>query len=112
MSNDLDRRWHDLGALYEQRAELAPTVEEKVGALIALAELSRAAAQLKLLEKLRHKAESKVVVRGSTIYADAVEDDMYAAIDNLIDKLDQQTRKFKDKLRDHHARDVQKHALN
>jgi putative sigma-54 modulation protein len=37
---------------------------------------------------------------------------MYAAIDGLIDKLDQQTRKLKSKVRDHHAREVQKHVVN
>ena len=39
----------------------------------------------------------------------AIAPDMYAAIDGLIDKLDQQTRKFKDKIRDHHAREAPKH---
>ena len=39
------------------------------------------------VEKLRHKAEATVNVNGGTIYADAIEEDMYAAIDSLIDKL-------------------------
>jgi len=60
------------------------------------------------VEKLRHKAEAKVNVTGSTLYADAVEDDMYAAIDGLVDKLDRQIVKHKEKLTDHHARDSQK----
>jgi len=60
------------------------------------------------VEKLRHKAEAKVNVSGGTLYADAVEDDMYAAIDGLIDKLDRQIVKHKEKLTDHHARDSQK----
>ena len=33
---------------------------------------------------------------------------MYAAIDLLADKLDSQTRKHKEKARDHHAKDVHK----
>ena len=33
---------------------------------------------------------------------------MYAAIDLLADKLDSQTRKHKEKTRDHHAKDVHK----
>jgi putative sigma-54 modulation protein len=33
---------------------------------------------------------------------------MYAAIDGLIDKLDRQVKKFKEKLKDHHAREVGK----
>lgn len=60
------------------------------------------------VEKLRHKAEAKVNVTGGTLYADAVEDDMYAAIDGLVDKLDRQIVKHKEKLTDHHARDSQK----
>ncbi len=63
------------------------------------------------VEKLRHKAESTVFVRGSTIYADAVEDDMYAAIDALIDKLDRRVRKHKERVRDHRTPGVHKHGL-
>jgi putative sigma-54 modulation protein len=60
------------------------------------------------VEKLRHKAEATVNVNGGTIYADATEEDMYAAIDSLIDKLDRRVRKHKEKRVDHHARDSQK----
>ncbi len=59
-------------------------------------------------EKLIHKAEAKVNVNGDTIYADATEEDMYAAIDGLVDKLDRRVKKHKEKLADHHARDTQK----
>lgn len=56
------------------------------------------------LEKLEHKAEATVLIPGRTnpIHADAVSDDMYAAIDALIDKLDRQVRRHKDKVTDHH----------
>ena len=60
------------------------------------------------VEKLRHKAEAKVNVNGGTIYAEETEEDMYAAIDGLVDKLDRQVRKHKEKLVDHHARDTNK----
>lgn len=60
------------------------------------------------VEKLRHKAEATVNVNGGTIYADNTEEDMYAAIDGLIDKLDRRVRKYKEKLVDHRARDAQK----
>ena len=60
------------------------------------------------VEKLRHKAEAKVNVTGSTIFAEAVEEDMYAAIDGMIDKLDRQIVKHKEKLTDHHARESHK----
>lgn len=57
------------------------------------------------VEKLRHKAEATVSVNGARIYADATEEDMYAAIDGLADKLERRVRKYKEKLVDHHARD-------
>ncbi len=60
------------------------------------------------VEKLRHKAEAKVNVNGDTIFAEATEEDMYAAIDGLVDKLDRRVRKHKEKLVDHHARDADK----
>ena len=60
------------------------------------------------VEKLQHKAEATINVSGGTIYADAIEEDMYAAIDGLMDKLDRRVRKHKEKLVDHHARDSQK----
>ena len=60
------------------------------------------------VEKLRHKAEAKVNVKGDTIFAEATEEDMYAAIDGLVDKLDRRVRKHKEKLVDHHARDADK----
>lgn len=60
------------------------------------------------VEKLQHKAEATVHVNGGTIYADETKEDMYAAIDGLIDKLDRRVRKHKEKRVDHHARDSQK----
>ena len=60
------------------------------------------------VEKLRHKAEATVNVNGGTIYADNTEEDMYAAIDGLVDKLDRRVRKYKEKLVDHRAREVHK----
>ena len=60
------------------------------------------------VEKLRHKAEARVNVNGGTIYADNTEEDMYAAIDGLVDKLERRVRKYKEKLVDHHARETQK----
>jgi putative sigma-54 modulation protein len=60
------------------------------------------------VEKLRHKAEATVLLNGATVYADAVEMDMYAAIDALADKLDRRVKKHKEKLSDHHALEAQK----
>lgn len=60
------------------------------------------------VEKLRHKAEANMHLSGNHLFADAVEDDMYAAIDKLTDKLDRQVKKHKEKLKDHHAREADK----
>jgi putative sigma-54 modulation protein len=60
------------------------------------------------VEKLQHKAEATVGLNGGKIYAEAIEEDMYAAIDGLVDKLDRQVIKYKEKLVDHHARDSTK----
>lgn len=60
------------------------------------------------VEKLLHKAEATAHLSGGTIHADSSADDMYAAIDGLIDKLDRQVRKHKEKLTDHHAREAGK----
>lgn len=60
------------------------------------------------VEKLRHKAEATIHVSGGNIYADAVEEDMYAAIDGMVDKLDRQVKRHKEKLKAHHARGVNK----
>ena len=54
------------------------------------------------VEKLRHKAEATLRVRGATLHAQEVQQDMYAAIDRLMDKLDRQICKFKEKRKDHH----------
>jgi len=54
------------------------------------------------VEKLRHKAEATLHISGGNLFADSVEEDMYAAIDALVDKLERQVKKQKEKLTDHH----------
>jgi putative sigma-54 modulation protein len=51
--------------------------------------------------KLDHTAEAIVHVNGKDVFADAKNGDMYAAIDQLVDKLDRQLIKHKEKLRSH-----------
>ncbi len=64
------------------------------------------------VEKLRHKAEANVHVSGNHLFADAVEEDMYAAIDGLVDKLDRQVKKHKEKITEHHGRHALKSIRN
>lgn len=56
------------------------------------------------LEKLVHTAEGTINVGGrpNPIHAEADAEDMYAAIDELADKLDRQVRRHKSKVTDHH----------
>lgn len=54
------------------------------------------------VEKLKHKAEVNLHVRGKDIYVESIEPDMYAALDALIDKLDRQVLKYKEKSGDVH----------
>lgn len=56
------------------------------------------------VEKLRHKAEATIHMNGNSVFADATQEDMYAAIDLLLDKLDRQVLKYKEKLKNHHRR--------
>ena len=49
------------------------------------------------VDKLLQKAEVTLHVRGKDIHAECTEGDLYAAIDLLVDKLDRQVIKYKDK---------------
>ena len=49
------------------------------------------------VDKLRQKAEVTLHVRGKDIHCACEEQDLYAAIDLLIDKLDRQVLKYKGK---------------
>ncbi|GGQ09001.1 ribosome hibernation promoting factor [Shewanella litoralis] len=53
------------------------------------------------VEKLQQKAEAKVSLNGGEIFAMSEHTDMYAAIDALIDKLDRQVIKHKEKYTKH-----------
>jgi putative sigma-54 modulation protein len=56
----------------------------------------------KLPEKeKRQKAEINLRLPGNTIHCESIAEDLYAAIDTLIDKLDRQVLKYKAKVQDH-----------
>lgn len=52
------------------------------------------------VHKLRQKAEVTLHVRGKDLHCESEEEDLYAAIDLLADKLDRQVLRYKDKLHD------------
>jgi putative sigma-54 modulation protein len=49
------------------------------------------------VDKLRQKIEANLHTRGKDIHVEAIDPDMYAAIDALADKLDRQVLKYKEK---------------
>jgi putative sigma-54 modulation protein len=53
------------------------------------------------VDKLVQKAEINIHVRGKEIHAEATDADLYASIDKLVDKLDRQVMKYKEKSNDH-----------
>ncbi|WP_031433940.1 ribosome hibernation-promoting factor, HPF/YfiA family [Methylomarinum vadi] len=53
------------------------------------------------VEKLQQKAEATVQVSGAKLFAEDTQEDMYAAIDMMVDKLDRQIIKHKEKLNSH-----------
>jgi putative sigma-54 modulation protein len=55
------------------------------------------------VENHHKQAEAKVVAAGKSLFAQDANEDMYAAIDGLIDKIDRQVRRYKDRVRGHHA---------
>ena len=50
----------------------------------------------------RQKAEVNLHVKGRDIFCETAHEDLYAAIDQLMDKLDRQVMRHKDRLQEHH----------
>lgn len=50
------------------------------------------------VEKIRHHAEITIVTNHITIFAEDETLDMYSAIDSVIDKIERQVKKYKDKI--------------
>jgi putative sigma-54 modulation protein len=53
------------------------------------------------IERLKHTAEVTMHLRGKDIHCEASDENLYAAIDLLADKIDRQVIKYKDKVQDH-----------
>lgn len=49
----------------------------------------------------RQSAECTMLLKGGDIHVKTSHEDLYAAIDEMVDKLDRQIVKFKDKIKDH-----------
>jgi putative sigma-54 modulation protein len=53
------------------------------------------------VEKLQHKAEAIGTVNGKSVQAKTSTSEMYATIDALVDRIDAQLRKWKERLANH-----------
>ena len=50
----------------------------------------------------RQRAECNIHVKGGDMFAESSHEDLYAAVDELVDKLDRQVGRHKEKVQDHH----------
>ena len=50
----------------------------------------------------RQRAECNIHVKGTDMFAECSHQDLYAAVDALVDKLDRKVVRHKDRLQDHH----------
>ena len=73
-------------------------VTEKMDHLKRLEDYIKNVSVILAIENLDKKAEAKFSVKGDELYADAVGETIYAAIDVLVDKLERQLVKHKEKM--------------
>lgn len=90
--------------IHGHHVEITPSlrgyVEDKIGRIRRhFDSVIDADVLLSVEDKLRQKAEITLRVRGNTVHAASVDGDMYAAIDTLMDKLDRQVLRHKDRVR-------------
>jgi putative sigma-54 modulation protein len=56
----------------------------------------------------RQRAECMIHVKGNDMFAESSHEDLYAALDELVDKLDRQVGKHKTQIQDHHRDSVKR----
>jgi len=62
------------------------------------------------VEKLKQKAEATVHISGKDVFVECDDENLYAAIDALVDRLDRQVIKHKEKISSHRHTESGKHA--
>ncbi len=75
----------------EKLAKVKKYIDEPVEAQVALS----------VEKKIRHKAEVSLVAKGIVIKASHETSDMYAAIDGMLDKIERQLKRYKEKIKRH-----------
>ena len=81
----------------EVTAAIRSYVESKIGRVTRHFDHVIDAHVILTVDKLRQKAEVTLHVRGKELHCECEENDLYAAIDLLADKLDRQVLRYKDK---------------
>lgn len=90
----------------EKLAKVKKYIDEPIDAQVVLT----------VAKKIRHKAEVTIVAKGITIKGSDETNDMYAAIDTVVDKIERQLKRYKEKIKSHkpsagRERQVQKTVL-
>ena len=60
----------------------------------------------------RQRAECNIHVKGNDLFAESASQDLYAAVDDLVDKLDRQVARHKDRIQDHQHPSTKRDLLN
>ncbi|MEW6380091.1 MAG: ribosome-associated translation inhibitor RaiA [bacterium] len=63
------------------------------------------------VEKYRHSAEVTIKANGITINGEEETDDMYSSIDLVMEKIERQVKKYKEKIRQHKTRQPLKESI-
>lgn len=75
----------------EKLARVKKYIEEPIDAQVVLS----------VQRKINHRAEVVMVAKGLTMKSTESKEDMYAAIDLMVDKIERQLKRYKDKLKRH-----------
>ena len=95
-----------------QQIEVTPALRDHVNSrLDRLSRLDERILNLNIVlsvNKLQQRADGTLYIAGSTLHAEALENDMYVSIDVLFDKLVTQLRKHRDKVCDKHTAEARR----
>lgn len=59
----------------------------------------------------RQRAECNIRVKGNDLFAESSHSDLYAAVDDLVDKLDRKVMKYKDRVQDYFSTPIKREQV-
>lgn len=92
------------GRHIEVTPALKAYVEERINRLARYSHQATEASVILTVEKYRHQADVTVNVNGAMVQATEETSEMYASIDQAVEKIERQIKKLNDRLHDHHRR--------